>query len=184
MSETEGKTKIQSGLLIKIAILGFFDLICFVVLLWLLNQLPVKAENLKKLNNLKIKNLSSNTSTIESEIMVNKTKSEKLQVLFPDETGLVNFIKEMERLKSEAVIADFSFVSNKVLKDKTGLYGLPFTFELRGKKETLGQALAKIDKLPFMTRAVDIEIKKLDEEEGFIFKFGGLLYVDESFYKD
>lgn len=182
MAESK-KPKNQAKFLVKAAILGVINIICVLFLIWLLTALPKKADKLKNLRTLKHKAALVNLGTIESEIMVNKTKTNKLKMLFPDEVGLINFVKEIDKLKSEGRVTHFSFVSDKVIKDKTQAFGLPFIIELHGGWAEIDLTLREIEKLPFLIRAVDIEIRELPQE-AIRLKYGGVLYVDESFYKD
>lgn len=175
------KIKKLSPLLLKVAILGTVDFFCVIILLWLLSNLPVKADKLRNLQTLKRKATLVNLGSVEQEIMANKDKTDKLKAIFPDETGLLNFVQEIDKLKSEGVVRHFSFVSNKAIKDKTKYYGLPLAIEFRGSWQQIDLVLGKMQSFPFLIRPVNIEIR--EQEENLVnLKYGGVLYVDESFY--
>lgn len=183
MTEIKKKGK-PSSLLLKVAILGIADLLCIMILIWLLTRLPEKAGELKNLRSLQRKASVENAAVIEKEIMLSQVKTDKLAALFPDEAGLINFVKEIDRLKSGGIATHFSFASNKVVKDKTGVLGLPLLIEFRGSWSEVDTALQKVQELPFLIRAVNVEVRQLPESEFINLRYGGVLYVDESFYKD
>ena len=105
-----------------------------------------------------------------------------------DEAGVVNFVNEVEKLKSESsAIQKVTFVSQKVVKDKTGNYGIPVVIELAGSWEVIAEDLEKIDTLAFLFRTVRVEAEKSPKEEEagvIIYKYGVFLYVKDELGKD
>ena len=174
----------QSSLFVRIVILAIIDLLCIIILVWLLSKLPEQAEELRGLRSLQYKASLGDIKAIEKEIATKQEKTDKLNTFFPDEIGLIDFVKEIDKFKNEGIVTNFSFVSDKVVKDKTRVLGLPLVIEFRGNWPEVDKALQKIQKLPFLIRAVNIEVKKIPDSESINLKYGGVLYVNESFYKD
>jgi hypothetical protein len=169
----------------KDIILGIINLISFVLLVIILIRFPDKAQELKRLRIENLRNESS-VSFEFSEIDVHKPKAGRLSGLFLDEAGVVDFVNEVEKLKIEgSAFNKMTFASQKVVKDKTGNYGIPVVIELKGSWEAIGGAMEAIDALPFLFRPVNILAEPVLEEEGVImFKYGGFLYVNDRLGKD
>lgn len=166
---------------IYILILGIVNLVCLFILIFILSLLPKKAEELKSLRSLIAKANSQNSNEIIfAEISAAKKKTEKLISLFPDENGLVKFTSQIDNLKNQGAAIDFSFAKDIAVKDKTGLIGLPIVIEISGTNTQVDSVLSQIQNLPFLLRAINIEIKKIADNQ-IRLKFGGILYVDENF---
>lgn len=182
-SKTKKKSKIEfrKGPLINVAILGTINLLCVLIIVLLLGILPQKAEELKNLRSLNIQNASQlDTDSLEFEILDSQTKVEKLKALFPDDTGLLEFIKEIDKLKTEGLVTNFSFTSNDPVKDKTKFSGLPIVIEFKSSWIQIDSALKRLEALPFLIRAINLEIREAGEGL-IILKYGGILYVDKTF---
>ena len=109
-------------------------------------------------------------------------KITRLQTIFPNDTGIVNFVKEIEKLKAGGIVRGISFVSQEAVRDKTKALGIPFVIELEGSWADIDATLTTIQKLPYLFRAVTVETNI--NEEGIVnYKYGGFLYVDESLAK-
>ena len=160
-------------------ILGIINLISLVLLIVILNKLPEKAQELKELRIQSVKNESS-VSFEFVEIEASKEKTKQLEDLFLDEAGIVNFVGQVEKLKTEgSAIGKITFANQKVIKDKTGNYGIPIIIEMNGTWQAIGQSLQEIEELSFLLRTVNIDAEPDKENEGVIqFKYGGFLYVD------
>jgi hypothetical protein len=105
--------------------------------------------------------------------------------LFPDEAGLVNFVKEIERLKVEGVVRDFSFANENAVRDKTGVLGIPFILRLEGTWDQLNSDFMQLQKFPYLIRAVTVDVRIKDINTGIIdFMYGGFIYVDKSLEKN
>ena len=166
---------------IYILILGIVNLVCLFVLIFILSLLPRKAEELKNLRSLIAKaNSQSSNEIILAEISAAKKKTEKLTSLFPDENGLVKFTGQIDNLKNQGAVINFSFAKDIAVKDKTGLIGLPIVIEISGTNTQADSALRQIQNMPFLLRAINIEIKKIEDAK-IRLKFGGILYVNENF---
>lgn len=178
-------TKRKSGFLMQITVFGAVDLICVLMLIVLLRFLPRKAEEIKNLRSLGLKAaIQTDVKKVEAEIAGSKLKTDKLKAFFPDENGLIDFVKEIDKLKKEGVVTHFSFVSNSVVLDKTKLEGLPMVIEFRGNLSQVDQALQKLQEAPFLIRAINVQIKKEADKDSFDLKYGGILYVSETFAKN
>lgn len=174
----------------KDVILNIVNLISIILLITILIRFPEKSKELKALRIEDLKN-ESNAVFEFGEIDASREKSKDLQKLFIDDSGIVDFVNEVEKLKTEgSAISKVSFATPKALKDKTGNLGLPVVIEFRGSWEAIDRDLQKIDKLSFLTRPVKIEIlkPKLDSaatestnSNVVEFKYGLILYVNDQF---
>jgi len=164
----------------KDVILGIINLLLFIALFFILKDLPEKATELGKL---KIDELQSEIVVFpeSSKVDIYKPKADELSDLFLDEPGVVGFVDEVEKLKSEdGPFQRVVFAGQKEVKDKTGNYGIPVVIELRGTWDALDQVMGRIDELPFLFRPANILVEPLLSEEGLIdLKYGGFLYVDD-----
>jgi hypothetical protein len=169
----------------KDVILGIINLLLFIALVFILKDLPEKATELR---NLKTDELKSEIVVFpeSSKVDIYKPKADELSDLFLDEPGVVGFVDEVEKLKSEdGPFQRVVFASQKAVKDKTGSYGIPVVIELRGTWDALDQVMEQIDELPFLFRPAKILVEPLSGEEGLIdIKYGGFLYVDDRLGKN
>jgi len=168
----------------KDILLAIINIASLALLIILLIKLPEKAKELKLLRNQVL--LSESEVALEiSEVAGSKDKSSELESLFIDEVGLVNFVGEVEELKGEnSSIGKINITSQKVVKDKTGNYGIPVVIEMRGNWTALGEDMQKIQQLPYLFRAIRIETEELEEEGMIGLKYGGFLYVHDKLGKN
>ena len=183
--KTKPKEEKQSGksrLLLNIVILGGLDLIWLLALLFLLTNLPQKGEKISLLRsqNLQAAAISGDQSLISS-LSQAQIKADQLQVLYPNEARLLKFVEEIDRLKDKGVISRFSFANDDPVKDKTGYIGIPIVIEFRGTWPQISQTLKSVQNLPFLIRAIDVEISQIPNQGIQRLKFGGILYVAENF---
>jgi hypothetical protein len=168
----------------KDVILGVINFISFVFLVIILMKFPSKAQELRKLKIEELKN-EATVSPELGKINVYKTKVDELDSLFLDEVGVVDFVDEVEKLKSEGGAFDkVIFASQKVVEDRTGNYGIPVIIELRGSWKAINTTMEAIDKLPFLFRPANITAEPAKEEGVLIFKYGGFLYVNDRLDKN
>lgn len=167
----------------KDIILGLINIISIILLIIILVRFPSKANELKNLRIEKIKS-ESGSSFEFSDIESHRNNAQALSKLFLEEPGIVDFVNSVEKLKAdEGAIKKISFASQKVLKDKTGNFGIPVVIELSGSWEAIKGDLKKIEELPFLFRAANIETKTT-EEGVILFKYGGFLYVSDELGKN
>jgi len=183
--KTEPKEKKQQGkprLLLNVAILGGLDLICLLALLFLLTNLPQKGEkiNLLRSQNFQAAAISGDQSLINN-LSQAQIKADQLQALYPNEARLLKFVEGIDRLKDTGVISRFSFANDDPVKDKTGYIGVPIVIEFRGTWPQISQTLKSVQDLPFLIRAIDIEISQIPNQGIQRLMFGGVLYVAENF---
>jgi len=175
------KPKNKEGLFIKVAILSLANLSCLGALLFLLLNFPEKAREVKILRNTSLASLQLDTDALRIELANHKVKLDKLFALFPaGEADLLEFINEIDKLKNEGLVTSFSFASNRPVKDRTGFDGLPIIIEFRGSWNQIDWGLKRLESLPFVVRAINLEISRLSEGAVSL-KYGGILYVDEKF---
>jgi hypothetical protein len=173
------KKRFISGLLL----VSLLNLILLISTIFLLVDLPKKAQDLKKIRNEKLDAMvSSKAETSDLELKSVVEKVDQIKAIFPNESGLVSFVKEIENLKTGGVVKGITFVSQEAVRDKTTSVGIPFIVEMEGKWEQIDSNLQSIQKLNFLQRPVNITINVI--ASGLVnFKYGGFIYVDESLAK-
>jgi len=188
--ENEVKTVKKSfPLTARDIILNVINLIAVVLLVILLKKFPQNARDLNRLRTESIKN-ESGVSFEFGEVDTYEAKAQELNKLFLDDSGIVNFVNEVENLKdNNPAIQKISFTSNEVIKDKTGNYGTPIVIELAGSWEEIENAIIDIQQLPYLFRAVNVSAKEKDaenEDETKViqFNYGGFLYVNSTLGKN
>ncbi len=166
-------------------ILGIINFITIILLIYLLTRLPIKS---KELQTEKIKEIKTqaNSSTQYANLKNDLEKAAKLNSLFLDQSGVVDFVGAVEKLKSPgSSIQKVSFASQLAVKDKQGIYGVPVVIELRGSWQAIAPDLEKIQNLPYLFRPVNIEAKQNKDDPAVIeFNYGGILYVSDKFGKN
>ncbi|KKQ49078.1 MAG: hypothetical protein US67_C0019G0012 [Candidatus Woesebacteria bacterium GW2011_GWD1_38_10] len=174
----KGTTKIKSWVMLII-----LDIILFSISLYFIVNLPKKAEELNKVRSDEQKVVESKKIDVTGlEHIPTKESVDKLSTYFPEEAGIINFIERLERLREEGYIKNFSLVGQNAVQDKTSFYGLPFIIEFEGSWENVEVSLQEFQKLPYLVRAINVEVKTLDENR-ISFKYGGFLYVSEKLAK-
>lgn len=175
------KVKTGSRFTKRALFFGVINLLAIVFLLILQSELPKKALELKTLINAGIRaEASSKINYTDLELESNKELINKISKLFPDDQGLVDFIKTMEDIKTGGVLVSFSFASKKPVRDKTGNPGIPSIAQFRGTWEQIDSELQKVQEAPYLFRPITVEIKTLPEENMVELMYGGFLYVDEN----
>ena len=151
-------------------------------LLFLLTNLPHKGEKISLLRsqNFQAAAISGDQSFINN-LSQAQIKADQLQALYPNEARLLKFVEEIDRLKDKGVISRFSFANDDPVKDKTGYIGVPIVIEFRGTWPQISQTLKSVQGLPFLIRAIDIEISQIPNQGIQRLMFGGVLYVAENF---
>jgi len=166
-------------------LLIILNFVFVIALAFILSKLPERAKELKNLINQELQaEKAGGEQLVNLEIENTKEKTGKLESLFPDERGLVDFVRDLDELKTQGFITNFNFASKEPIKDKTGLYGVPVIIEFRGNWIQIGEGLLRLQNLPFLFRAVKIETEFKPEESVIQLKYGGFLYVHENFGKD
>lgn len=184
--EPEAKRfRLKSIFWLKDITLGVVNLAFIVSLVVLLGKLPGQAKELKILRNASLNTAAKSSIEIAGlELEASREKAERINSLFPDDGGLIDFVNQIDALKEEGVISRFSFTSEEVIRDRTGYYGIPVFIEFTGSWGLVGEGLSSVQSLPYLLRAVGIQTEVKPEENLVIFKYGGFLYVDESLAKD
>ncbi len=179
------KRKSKISFWVKDIILAVVNIGFIVALVIIVGRLPARASRLKFLKNEDLKvTVKGSLDITEVEIESSRKKADKLLILFPDESGLIGFVKEIDDLKEEGIVTRFAFASENAVRDKTGYYGIPLVIEFAGTWGQIGQALQKIDDLTYLLRAVNIEVIPQPEGDLVQFRYGGFLYVSKDLAKD
>lgn len=178
--EKEERTLNKLPLSPKDLILGVVNLITLVLLIIILLRFPDKANELRQLRIEDLRNKSNITREF-TEIENNKMKAEVLENLFINEAGVVEFVGDVESIRTEGgSYKGISFANQKALEDKSGNFGLPIIIELAGSWAAIDADLQKIDQLPYLFRPVRIDIEPSEtEEDVIVFKYGIFLYVND-----
>lgn len=164
----------------KDVILGIVNLVTVAILIFLLTKLPIKSKEFQMEKALEILN-AENPEAVFGDIEPHKEKADQLSKLFLDESGIVNFVGEVEKLKGEgSAIQKVTFTSQKPVKDKTGFTGIPVIIEMKGNWQEIAGSMEKIQSLPFLFRPVNIEALPVKDEPGITeLGYGAILYVNE-----
>jgi len=166
------------------AFVGVLILALMTLTVIILSSLDSKAQELKKLRNEALDaQASSRVEKEDLDIKSIQENVEKINSLFPNETGLVNFVREIEKMKEGGVVKGISFVSQDAVRDKNKYLGIPFVIDMEGSWESIDLALQGIEKLPYLVRTITVEAR-VSEGGGVNFKYGGFIYVDESLAKN
>lgn len=167
-------------------VLGVLNIFLVGAILFLLFDLPQKAEKLKDIKNQNIRNEEIASLKI-SDVNLQKDKIEALENSFLDESGVLDFVREIEVLKEDGTVKDLSFESQEAVKDRTNNFVLPIEITLVGQREEIKEDVQKIESLPYLFRVVKIDLQEYvpgeDEEKvesGLLqMDLGGVIYVDE-----
>jgi hypothetical protein len=146
-------------------------------------NLPKKAVDLNKARSdeQKVKE-SKNVDVTGLEYKPTKESVDKLNSFYLEEAGVIDFIESIETLKENGNVKNFSLVGQNAVKDKTGAYGIPFIVELEGGWEKINISLQELQKLPYLVRAIDVDVRVVDSST-INFKYGGFLYVSDKLAK-
>lgn len=174
----------STGIQVKSFIFLFvIDLLLLLASVFLIVNLPKKATELNRARSEEQKVIESKKIDVTSlEYAPTKESVDKLSSFYPEEDGLIDFIEKIEVLKGEGKLKNFSLVGQNAVKDRTGAYGIPFIVEFEGTWEEINLSLQEFQKLPYLVRAVDVEIKLIDVKT-VNFKYGGFLYVSDKLAK-
>ncbi|KKQ41670.1 MAG: hypothetical protein US60_C0032G0011 [Microgenomates group bacterium GW2011_GWC1_37_8] len=193
LEEDTEETKRKLPLALKDMILGIINLILVILLVIILLRFPDKAKELKDIRIDAIKNEESVSYQFD-KIASAKVKADELSSLFVNDSGVVDFVNDLEKIKNEnGTIKSITFANQQAIKDKTGSFGIPVVIELQGSWEKIDSDLQRIDGLPYLFRAAKVEAGKpkvqpgvkLEEEQEIdeniiVFKYGIFLYYDEN----
>jgi hypothetical protein len=171
--------KIKLSFKVGLVILGLINLAFIVVTGFTLKDLRARAVELRELRGIGAEGITApQVAAIRKEMAATRQKVDKLSDLFADDDALVRFVKEIDKLKTDGVVTDFSFASNDVVRDKTGSSGLPVAIVFQGSWADIDRDLRKLQGLSFLQRAIKVEISRLPEDL-IEFRYGGFLYVKE-----
>ena len=176
-----GKSFPEIGLRKKIMIILTVNIVLLGSLVSLLGLISQKARQVQFLNSQIAATVSeSEWETVIQELAISQREIKELAALFPDEVELIAFVKIIDQGKGSGLVTHFSFASDEPVKDKTGFVGIPLVIELSGTWSQVNQTLDEIQNLPFIVRAITVEITAVSESE-FKARLGGILYVNEAF---
>ncbi len=170
---------------VKDVVLAVINIIFLIATIILLGMLSERGAEFKKLRTVYIQ--ASEKSEVEIaklEIDASRKVNDSLSALFPDEAGLVEFAREIDKLKEENLVTSFSFASETAVRDQTGQFGVPIVIIIEGNWTQIADAMQKLQQLPFILRAVSINAERILENNLITFRYGGFLYVDESLAKN
>jgi hypothetical protein len=169
----------------KDIILGIVNLVSIIFFVIILLNISDKSQELRELKIDELKQ-SASAGVETSEIEAARPISEAITKYFLNESGVVNFVNDIELQKTEGgAISKVTFAGQNVVADRTGNYGVPMVIELVGSWQTIDTDLQKIDRLPYLFRPVRVDIGYDEENPGVvIYKYGILLYVRESLGKN
>lgn len=161
-------------------VLLLVNLASLVSLFFLLYKIPILVADFKKLEN-ELNTMSENPELGNVQIDQNRSKLEKINSSFLEKTNIVNFVNDIETIKTEGTsISKVTFTSETPVRDKTGNLGYPVVIEFSGNWDRISEDLYEIEKLQYLFRPVRLESQKSLTEEGVILlRYGGILYVKD-----
>jgi hypothetical protein len=162
----------------KDILLGIINLVSVILLVVILLRLPAKAKELK---DLRLASMATRADISIEQRSVDEVKDEveELKSLFLDEGGIVKFVDGIENLQGEgSSISAVTFASQRAVKDLSGNFGVPVNIQLVGSWGQIAEDIQKIELLPYLFRAVKIDIQRQEEDPNVIvFNYGLLLYT-------
>jgi Tfp pilus assembly protein PilO len=182
--EKTTKKGLKINFWIKDILLAIVNIAFIVALVFLLGELPKKALELKKLKNDELEaSVKSKVQIAEYDLLSSGEKADDLAKLLPDDEGLIEFVKEIDKLKEAGLVTRFSFASEQAVKDNNKNFGIPLIIEFSGTWAQISDGLQRLEGLPYLLRAISIEVRK--NQEGILsYKYGGFLYVSETLAKN
>lgn len=162
-------------------IIGGLDILCMLVLLFLLFALPKKALEVKKHRNIIVSaKARSEVEIADLQVKQNTEKANALENIFPNEFGLVDFVKEIETLTREGSVREFTFANKNPVNDKIGGLGIPVVIVFEGSWQDIDRDLKKLHQLPYIFRPITVDVERLDTNLQTV-EYGGFLYVNPDF---
>jgi len=143
------------------------------------------ANELKDLTNARARAEASSKINIgDLEIETNQQQAQVLEEIFPDEAELIDFVQEVEKLETDGLVSDFTFANTEPIRDQTKILGIPVVIEMVGPWDRINTGLERLYNTKYLLRAITITAEPSGEEGNVRFKYGGFLYVDDSFEKN
>jgi hypothetical protein len=163
--------------------LAAINIFAIIFLTLLITKLPAKAKELQQVRSDSVwdySNIEFELSRIEKDYQ----RAQELEKVFLDESGVVDYFKEVEDLRGESTsISRLTITSQKAIQDKTGNYVIPLIIDLSGSWEQIEKDMQSIQNLPYIFRPVKIDIE--EEADSVVrLKYGGVLYTNEKSQKD
>lgn len=164
-------------------LLNLINILTLILLIVIITEIDDKAVELKQIKNENIR-LSENYDYNSDQVNEDVQQAERLDKLFITDSGVIDFVSDVENLNESGAIRRVSFSSPDPVKDKSGSFGRPIIIQLRGNWNQIDQAMKNIHDLPYLFRPVRIEIERLSPEEGgpgdaIEVGYGGLLYIKD-----
>jgi len=182
---TQKMSKKGSRIWLKDILLGIINVVFIFGLIFLLNKLPQKAEKAKALRSAsQLITFRDTTELQKFELDSNTENIQKLIALFASEDTLLTFVEDVEKLKETGTVTGFTFASAVPVADNTKNLGLPIIIEFSGTWDAINADIKTIQSLPILFRPVTFDAEEVPEESVVNLKYGGFLYVDESFEKN
>ena len=120
-----------------------------------------------------------------TDISATKSQQEKIEKALPNEERLLEVIQFLESLKATSQLKSFSFMSDKPLKDTSGLGFLPLTLAFEGSLPDTMVALTRLEKSPYLFTVDSTRIESPGGiSEGTTIQVTLRIYVSEPFAKN
>lgn len=162
-------------------IIAGLDLLCMIALLFLIFALPQKALEVKKHRNVIVgAKARSEVEIADLQVRQNTEKATALAALFPNEFGLVDFVKVIEQLTREGSVKEFTFANQNPVNDKIGGLGIPVIIVFEGSWQDIDRDLKKLHESPYLFRPITVDAERIDNNLHRV-EYGGFLYVNPDF---
>lgn len=175
----------QIGWWIKDSLLAIINVGFIVGIVLLQSKFLALAGEFRNIRNEELKISASNgIDATEVQLESSKKKADEIIARFPNESGIIHFIDQIDKLKEEGLVLNFSFAKEEYVKDRTGYLNIPIIIEFVGTWEQIDRGLRELDKTSYILRPVSVDVEVDTENQIVNYKYGGYLYVDENLAKN
>jgi len=167
------------SMLIKMIFINSINVILVITTFYFLGRLPQKANRIQKQKGESLASVTQTDIDIQkAEVSKNGTKIERLENLFVDESSILAFVAQIDSLKSQNLVTEFSFMTNNPVQDNTGNSGIPVLIVYKGSINQINSSLTEIDKLDLMLRPIGVELIK-ESDNSYTYNYGAFIYFKE-----
>lgn len=174
----------KGGNKLKNVIFNVVNVVLLVILFFILNNIPKVATTVKQLRSESIvAQEEADISILSSELKRYQEKIDEVNSKFTNEDKFINFLQEVENIKRDGVLGEFSFPVSQTVKDSNGNFGFPVSFVFQGSQEQINSEVLRLLNLDFLIKPINVEVEVSSGSEIITLRMGSFLYVNEEFKK-
>ncbi len=170
------KTSLRSSRSTRFIILGIINILLFAGLTIFIIKIGNLPETLEQDS---LTEINYDEGVLRSQLAANEERISFIENFIADEQRLVDFVGELDQMKKNGIVDNFSFVSNQKVTDKTSTMGYPIKISVNGDINKITQAIEEIQDLPYLFRPVSFDLSKNSNDNIYILDYGILLYINE-----